>query len=127
MRKLMLTLVLFGAALTAMAATPSKANAWWGRWGAGYCGQAIMAIRERIAPITATRATRSYAPAYSSYYYAPAYGELLFSLLRQFLLHSRLQQLLLHASYSGYYAPSYSSYYTPAYSSYYYPGVYMWP
>lgn len=57
MRKLVLTLALFAAAVGTMAATPAQANAWWVRYRAGYYA----------AP------SYYYAPAYRSYYYSGRY------------------------------------------------------
>jgi hypothetical protein len=101
MRKLMLTLVVFGASLTALAAIPSKANAWWGRWGVGYYAYPSYYYPGAYSSYYGYPSYYSgyYTPAYSSFYYGyPSY-------------------------YRSYYAPAYSSYYYPGV----YPGVYMWP
>ena len=110
MRKLMFLLVIFGAALASLAATPTKANAWYRRWGVGYYGYPAYyypgAYSYYYTPYYsgyyAPYRGYYYTPAYSSYYYTPAYG-------------------------SYYYTPAYSSYYyTPYYSGYYSPSLYYW-
>jgi hypothetical protein len=110
MRKLMLTLVVFGASLATLAATPSQANAWWRRWGAGY-----YAYPSYYYYPGAYSSYYSYPAYYSSYYYTPAYSSYYYGGYP--------------AYYGSYYRPAY--YYTPGYSSYYYPGVYpgayLWP
>lgn len=112
MRKLMLTLVVFGASLAALAAAPSQANAWWGRWSAGYYAY----------PAYYYPATYSYYYSYPAYYTAPSYS---------------YYYTPYYSSYSYtpayYYTPGYRSYYyAPGYNSYYYypgvyPGMYIWP
>src|SRR5579884_4306439 len=63
MRKLMLTLVMFGVALAAVVAMPSQANAWWGRWGAAYYAYYPAYYYPAY----------SYYYSYPVYYYTPAY------------------------------------------------------
>jgi hypothetical protein len=116
MRKIVLTLVLFAAALGTLAVNPSKADAAWLRpWGSGYYSYYYPShnyypgfYSYGAYPTTTYYSAPYYTPVYSSYYYTPAYT-------------------------SSYYAPVVpSSYYytpyTPAYTRYYYsPGVYYYP
>jgi hypothetical protein len=112
MRKLMLTLVVLGASLASVAALPSQANAWWGRWGAAYYAYPAYYVYPGAYSYYYSYPAY-YTPAYSSFYYTPAYSSYYYT-----------------PAYSSYYTPYY---YTPAYSSYYYyypgvyPGMYIWP
>jgi hypothetical protein len=101
MRPLIMSLVLAAATLGAFAATPSKAQAQWGRWRSYYYTPGTYSYYpSTYAYVPAT--TVYSAPTYS-YYYTPAYAT---------------------PTYGYSYAPAYA---TPRYSYYYTPGYYYGP